>query len=112
MIPIGVTAQFDIEGEIFPISFTLKGVQYSIDAVGRKWQDKKGNHYLVMVPSERVFELLFVPERHPKKNYPSLARSSCATIGSSLRNKGAGFSIDCPARRLPGSHLPLASAEL
>jgi len=62
MIPIGVTAQFDIEGEVSPISFTLKGVQYSIDAVGRKWQDKKGNHYLVMVPSERVFELLFVPE--------------------------------------------------
>ena len=28
MIPIGVTAQFDIEGDIVPISFILKGVQY------------------------------------------------------------------------------------
>ena len=62
MIPIGVTAQFDIEGDVFPISFTLKGVQYSIDAIGRKWQDEKGNHFLVMVPSERLYELLFVPK--------------------------------------------------
>jgi hypothetical protein len=61
MIPIGVTAQFDIEGDIVPISFILKGVQYSIEAVGRKWQDEKGNHFLVMVPSERVYELLFAP---------------------------------------------------
>lgn len=59
MIPINVTAEFDIEGNVFPISFTLKGVQYSIDTIGRKWQDEKGNHFLVMVPSERVYELLF-----------------------------------------------------
>jgi hypothetical protein len=62
MIPICVTAQFDIEGDVFPISFTLKGVQFSIDTIGRKWQDEKGNHFLVMVPSKRVYELLFVPK--------------------------------------------------
>ncbi len=62
MIPINVTAEFDIEGNVFPISFTLKGVQYSIDAIGRKWQDENGNHFLVMVPSERVYELLYVPK--------------------------------------------------
>ena len=63
MIPISVKAQFDIEGDVFPISFTLKGMQYSINVVGRKWQDEKGNHFLVMVPSERVYELLFVPKK-------------------------------------------------
>ena len=62
MIPINVTAEFDIEGNVFPISFTLKGVKHSIDTIGRKWQDEKGNHFLVMVPSERVYELLFEPK--------------------------------------------------
>ena len=62
MIPISVTAQFDIEGDVFPISFTKEGVQYSIDDIGRKWQDENGNHFLVMVPSERVYELLYVPK--------------------------------------------------
>jgi hypothetical protein len=58
---IQVTAHFDLDGNITPINFTWQGCQYNLDSIGRRWQDEKGTHILVMIPGGRVFELLFVP---------------------------------------------------
>jgi hypothetical protein len=58
---IQVTARFDLDGKITPIEFTWNGRQYTLDSIGRRWQDEKGVHILVMIPGGRVFELLFVP---------------------------------------------------
>jgi hypothetical protein len=58
---VEVTARFDDKGTITPLKFTWQGSQYSVTSTGRAWEDEAGKHVLVMVPGERVFELLFVP---------------------------------------------------
>jgi hypothetical protein len=60
--PIEVTARFDPQGKIIPLSFTWRGHTYRVDSTGRRWRDEAGHHILVMAPIEQVFELLFVPE--------------------------------------------------
>ena len=59
--PIEVTARFDKDGHLTPLSFTRQGRTYPLDSGGRRWQDDAGQHFLVMVPGEQVFELLFDP---------------------------------------------------
>lgn len=61
MEPVEVLANFDLQGEVTPKRFTLKKVEYQVVSVGRRWIDEDGLHILVMVPGERVFELLFLP---------------------------------------------------
>jgi hypothetical protein len=62
MEPIEVTARFDEQGKITPVRFTWKGSVYLVESTGRRWQAEDGLHILVMVPGERVFELLFHAE--------------------------------------------------
>jgi len=62
MESVEVTARFDLQGKIIPVSFTWKERKYSVDSTGRRWDDKNGLHILVMVPIDRVFELVFDPE--------------------------------------------------
>ncbi len=57
-----VTARFSSDGKITPISFKHQSHLYQVDAVGRSWTDDKGHHILVLVPGERVFELVFAPQ--------------------------------------------------
>jgi len=59
MEPVEVTALFDEAGEIRPLKFTWKGQVYPVDMAGRRWTDERGQHVLVMVPGDRVFELVF-----------------------------------------------------
>ena len=61
MEAIEVTVKFDQSGNIKPLSFIRKGISHPVDSIGRQWEDNTGRHYLVMVPIERIFELLFVP---------------------------------------------------
>jgi hypothetical protein len=61
MEPVEVLANFDLQGVVIPKRFTLKKVEYHVVSVGRRWMDEEGLHILVMVPGERVFELLFLP---------------------------------------------------
>lgn len=63
MEPVEVTARFGAQGRIIPISFTLGGQTYSVDSIGRRWLDDEGQHILVMVPGDRVFELIFESEQ-------------------------------------------------
>ena len=61
MEPIEVTARFDLEGKITPLSFTWLGRVYPVASVGRRWEDQASLHILVMAPLERVHELVFLP---------------------------------------------------
>jgi hypothetical protein len=61
MEPVEVTAVFDKNGEIRPLQFTWKEQVYLVDMAGRRWTDERGQHILVMVPGDRVFELVFDP---------------------------------------------------
>jgi len=60
-----VTARFDPQGKIIPLSFTWRGSTYTVDSIGRRWQDEAGLHILVMAPAEQVYELVYAPgEQH------------------------------------------------
>jgi hypothetical protein len=61
MEPIEVTAQFDNQGKITPVSFKWQGRTYPIESAGRRWQDDEGQHVLVMVAGEQIYELVFIP---------------------------------------------------
>jgi hypothetical protein len=57
---IEVTSRVNQEGKPIPSSFAWEGVSYRVDGVGRRWEEKGGEHILVMVqPNNQVFELLY-----------------------------------------------------
>jgi len=62
MEAILVTARLDPQGVIYPLQFTWGAASYSVIGVGRRWQDETGQHMLVMVPGDRVYELVYVPD--------------------------------------------------
>lgn len=57
---IEVDARFDTQGKAIPLRMTWKGQTYTFDSIGRRWEDEKGQHILVMIPAGQVYELLFV----------------------------------------------------
>ena len=59
--PLEVTAHFDQHGKITPVDFTWEGQKFHVDTTGRHWEDESGFHILVMVPSDQVFEIIYVP---------------------------------------------------
>ena len=59
MEAVEVTARFAPDGKITPLRFTWNGDIYAVTATGRRWQDEAGGHFLVMVPGDRVYELVF-----------------------------------------------------
>lgn len=56
-----MTVSFDLQGNITPHSFTWQQLDYQVSSVGRRWNDETGQHILVMVPGDRIFELLYEP---------------------------------------------------
>ena len=58
---VQVTAHFNDKGEITPREIIHGASKYHVESTGRRWEDESGLHILVIVPSDRVFELLFVP---------------------------------------------------
>lgn len=61
MEPLEVTAKFDKEGNITPLRFTWKDINYQIESTGRHWDASDGKHILVMVLDGRIFELVYNP---------------------------------------------------
>lgn len=61
MEPVEVVAEFGLDGEIRPRSFSWKGADYPVVSIGRRWEESGSRHILVMVPGDRVFELVFQP---------------------------------------------------
>ena len=58
MEPIEVTASFDRQGWATPLSFVWQGHTFPVTATGRRWKDGENQHILVMVPGEKVYELI------------------------------------------------------
>lgn len=59
MEAIEVTAHFDEQGTITPLRFTWKKGDYRVVSTGRRWVDEDGQHFLVMVGDERIYELIY-----------------------------------------------------
>jgi hypothetical protein len=59
MEPVEVIARIDAQGRLTPLSFTWRGQSISVASSGRRWQDERGEHILVMIPFEQVCELVF-----------------------------------------------------
>jgi hypothetical protein len=57
--PIEITVKFDTLGQLTPVSFTWKGRAFPVDSTGRRWEDEMGEHFMVMIPVERVCELVY-----------------------------------------------------
>lgn len=60
---VEVTAKFAQDGTITPLRLAWQGVAYPIESTGRRWQEQDGLHILIMVPGERVLELIFQAEK-------------------------------------------------
>ncbi len=63
MDAIEVTVRFDTQGKIFPLNFIWKRRTYRVDAIGRQWEARDGQHILVMTPGNRAHHLLFLAEK-------------------------------------------------
>lgn len=63
MDPIDVTARFEFDGKISPLSFVWQNRTYRIDSIGRQWKGEDGFHILVMTPGNRAHHLLFMSEK-------------------------------------------------
>ena len=59
MDTVEVTARFDPQGNITPISFIWQGQVYTVASIGRRWQAKDGMHILVMVQGNRAYHLVY-----------------------------------------------------
>jgi len=59
MEPVEVIARIDTQGRRTPLSFTWQGQSIPVASAGRRWQDERGEHILVMIPFEQVCELVF-----------------------------------------------------
>ena len=62
MEEVEVTAHFDLDGGITPKRLIRKGKEFILDGSGRQWDDDLGLHFLVMIPGDQVFELLYDPD--------------------------------------------------
>jgi hypothetical protein len=56
---VDVTARWDTQGEITPLSFIWQGRSYVVASIGRRWRNESGQHILCMASGEQVFELVF-----------------------------------------------------
>ena len=72
MEAIEVTAHFDTQGRITPLTFVWRGRSYRVEGTGRRWNAKDGLHILVMVTGNRAFHLIFENDKSTWK----LVRSS------------------------------------
>ena len=59
METVEVTAHFDTQGRITPLTFIWRGRSYRVEGTGRRWESNDGTHILVMVTGNRAFHLIF-----------------------------------------------------
>lgn len=59
MEPIELTARFDEQGTITPLHFTWNGNVLKVESIGRRWVNATGQHFLVMVFSGKIYELIY-----------------------------------------------------
>jgi hypothetical protein len=54
---VSVSATIDENGVVQPRTVVMKGISYTITAVGRQWEDDAGRHVLVEVGDGSRYEL-------------------------------------------------------
>jgi hypothetical protein len=59
--PIAVEARFKLDGTVQPLAFLWQERRYSIAALGRRWEEDQEQHFLVMTPNNKVFEISYHP---------------------------------------------------
>ena len=59
---IEVTARFDTQNQIIPLSFVWNSRIYRLESIGRSWKAEDGFHILVMDHKNQAYHLLFNPE--------------------------------------------------
>lgn len=59
MIQVHVTARTNPTGKIIPLRISWQGKDLPILGIGRRWFSSDAEHLLVMVPGDRVIELLY-----------------------------------------------------
>ncbi len=57
---IAVEARFEPDGTLRPIAFEWDQRRYIIEDYGRQWEENGRRHFLVMVSSDQVFELVYL----------------------------------------------------
>jgi len=62
MDEIEVTARFDPDGKITPLTFVWRTRTYKVTAIGRHWDAPDGRHILVMGPGHQAYHLIFKSE--------------------------------------------------
>jgi hypothetical protein len=63
MEAIDVTAEFDSQGRVTPLSFKWRDHLYTVTSTGRQWESEDERHVLVMTAGDRVFHLCFVRDK-------------------------------------------------
>jgi len=59
-----VSFRSDTNQNIIPTKFILQDEEIPLISIGRRWQDAKGHHFLVMAPNHETFELLYNNSRN------------------------------------------------
>lgn len=63
MDPINVTAKFTDKGNIILLRLDMPGQILKVESTGREWEEEDGRHMLAMVEGNRVYHLLFSPQK-------------------------------------------------
>lgn len=63
MEEIEVTARFDLQGNIQPLTFVWRKRTYKVVSIGRHWKAEDGYHTLVMDLGNQTHHLIFQPEK-------------------------------------------------
>jgi hypothetical protein len=56
---IDVNAKWIGDDQPYPTWFAWQGLEYSIENLGRRWEDEAGLHILCAVKGGQVFELIY-----------------------------------------------------
>jgi hypothetical protein len=59
---ITVEARFEAGGSIRPLTFEWRGRRHVVVSLGRQWDQDNEQHFLVMTPDDRVYELALAPD--------------------------------------------------
>jgi hypothetical protein len=54
-----VTIRTNSKGKVIPLRINWEGKELSILGIGRRWYLEDGEHILVMIPGDRVVELVY-----------------------------------------------------
>lgn len=58
-----VEVRFEADGSVSPLAFVLRGRRHRVASLRRRGETEGLQHFLVMTPEEKVFELVYSPEQ-------------------------------------------------